>query len=96
VTDKLDEMWTALAEHKPFPSYAAAWQRMLVEKTPAAAWAARAASAAAWAVPEAAVAAEAAVWAASDKVWAAAGPGGYRWADHYAQRAIDAIREVKP
>jgi hypothetical protein len=32
VSDKLDEMWAALAEHQPAPEYAEAWQKMLKEQ----------------------------------------------------------------
>ncbi len=45
MTDKLNEMWAALAEHQPAPSYAEAWQTMLRERTEKAAEAARCAAA---------------------------------------------------
>jgi hypothetical protein len=45
VTDKLDEMWAALAAHEPEPSYAEAWATMLKERTQEAAWAAAEAAA---------------------------------------------------
>jgi hypothetical protein len=83
VSDKLNEMWQALEAHKPDASYADAWQRMLMENT------AKSAQRARRAVPLG--------LPAKDAAWAAA------WAldaaeavDKRAQRAIDALREVKP
>ena len=81
--NELDEMWAALAEHKPEPSYAEAWERMLRERTQEAAWAAAYAADAAWAAMEAAGAAEGAAWAAGAA------------AARAAQRVIDAIRRVQ-
>ena len=31
--NKIDKMWTALADHQPAPSYAKAWAKMLEERT---------------------------------------------------------------
>jgi hypothetical protein len=83
VTTKLDEMWAAFEAHEPAPEYAEAWQRMLMENT------AKSAQRARRAVPvglPARDAAGAAAWAldAAEAV------------DKQAQRAIDAIKEVKP
>jgi chemosensory pili system protein ChpA (sensor histidine kinase/response regulator) len=95
VSDKLNEMWAALAEHQPAPEYAEAWQTMLRERTEdaaprearaASAWAAATAARAAWAAADAAEAA----WAAAEAAEAAAE------AAEAAQRAIDAIRRVTP
>ncbi len=90
MTDKLDEMWAALAEHQPAPSYAEAWATMLKERTEDAAVAAAVAALVAEATAEAArTAASAAADSAADAAsWTAAA-----WA---AQRAIDAIKEVQP
>jgi hypothetical protein len=75
-------MWAAFEAHKPDASYADAWRVMLTERT------AEAAEAAWDATPEGSAAKEAAWWA----LWV---PKAAR-ADRYAQRAIDAIKEVKP
>jgi len=83
MTTKQDEMWAALEAHKPKRGYAKAWRVMCRERTEAAAEAA-------WdATPEGS-AAEAAAEVAAEAAAAA------RAADEYAQRAIDALREVKP
>ena len=80
MSDKLNEMWAALAEHQPAPEYAEAWQTMLRERTEdAAPREARAASA--WAAATAARAA----WAAADAAEEA----------RAAQRAINEIKEVQ-
>ncbi len=89
MTDKQAEMWAALEAHEPKRGYAKAWPTMCRERTY---YAARVAY---WAAPEESAAAEAARWAS----WAADAaeePEGAAAADDYAQRAIDAIKEVKP
>jgi len=90
--NKLDEMWTALAEHQPAPSYAKAWRTMLKERTQAAA------ADVAWAAPAAPAAGNAEAHAARAAAWAAASAAADSAAKvrEYAQRAIDAIREVQP
>jgi hypothetical protein len=87
VTTKLDEMWAALEAHKPKPEYAEAWATMLKERTY------EAARAAYHAAPEGSASASAAeaAWDAVTETTLAASR-----ADRYAQRAIDAIKEVKP
>jgi len=82
--NKLDEMWAALAAHKPAPEYADEWATMLKERTEDAA---EAALAAAWATNSAWVAAHSAAWVirATDAAWV----------ERVAQRAIDAIRRVQ-
>jgi len=79
---KLDEMWAAFEAHEPDASYADAWRVMCKERTY------DAARVAYYAAPEgsAAVAAAGAAEAAA-AAWAT---------EHYAQKAIDTIREVKP
>jgi len=81
----LNEMWAALAAHKPAPEYAEAWQTMLREQTEAAAEVA--AEAAAEVAEAAAEAAASAAWAAA--VAAACAAAGAT------QRAINAIKEVQ-
>jgi len=78
----IDEMWAAFEAHEPEPAYAEAWATLLKERTY------DAARVAYYAAPEgsAAVAAAAAAEAAA-AAWAT---------EHYAQQAIDALREVKP
>ncbi len=101
---KLDEMWVALEAHKPKPEYADAWQRMLKERTVAAVWAAYDAAPKRAAVKNAVVTAAAAVAWAADAASGSAVRLGDGWfaadaayaAEHYAQEAIDAIKEVKP
>jgi len=83
VSDKLNEMWAAFEAHKPAPEYADAWQRMLMENTATSARRAR------LAVPLGLPARDAAGLAA----WAL---DAAEAVDKQAQRAIDAIREVKP
>jgi hypothetical protein len=82
VSDKLNEMWQALEAHKPKPKCAEAWSAMCKERTY------EAARAAYYAAPEgsAAVAAAAAAEAAA-AAWAT---------EDYAQKAINAIKGVKP
>jgi hypothetical protein len=92
VTAKLNEMWAAFEAHKPKPKYADAWATMLKKRTMKAAWAAFVAAPAGSAVKMAAWWAAEAVWGAADAAAAAAWPE----ADHCAQEAIDAIKEVKP
>jgi hypothetical protein len=89
--NKLNKMWTALAEHRPAPEYADAWQKMLKERTEEAAWAAAraGADAGAWAAEEAAEAATAAT------AWAAEAAASAAWIAMEAQRAIDTIRGVE-
>ena len=87
MSDKLDEMWTALEAHKPKRSYAKAWRFMCRERTGRAAWAANKAA------PVGSAAAVAA-WAAATAAWTVADFNV--WANRYAQEAIDAIKEVKP
>ena len=91
MTDKLTEMWEALAEHQPAPSYAEAWQMMIKERTQAAAWNAEAyaARAAAWATSaaEAARAARTATRAAAEEA---------AMVREHGKRAIDTIRGVQP
>ena len=86
MTDKLDEMWAALAEHKPAPSYAEAWATMCRERTP------QSARAAYYAAPEGSAAASAAeaAWDAVTETTLAA-----LRAERHAQKAIDALREVQ-
>jgi hypothetical protein len=74
-------MWAALEAHKPAPEYAEAWRVMCKERTYDAARSAH------YAAP----AESAAWWAAAS--WAAATAAS---ANYYAQKAIDAIKEVKP
>ncbi len=83
----IDEMWAALEAHEPAPEYAEAWRVMCKERT-------YEAIEAAYRAAPAGSAAEAAVGAAIDGVVAT----GEAWAaaDEYAQKAIDAIKEVKP
>jgi hypothetical protein len=85
VSDKLNEMWQALEAHKPKRGYAKAWRVMLKKRTrDAADAAARPASrTSAWAA-----------WAAAADAADAADAAAR--ADYYAQRAIDAIKKVKP
>ncbi len=78
---KLAEMWAALEAHKPKPEYAKAWATMCKERTY------DAARSACYAAPVG----SAAWWAAA--AWAAATAAS---ANYYAQKAIDAIKEVKP
>jgi hypothetical protein len=82
MTTKLDEMWAALEAHEPAPKYAEAWRVVCKERTEASAWKAS----------DAALRREAVMAAA----WAAMAAEAAAWADEYAQRAIDAIKEVKP
>ena len=84
---KLAEMWAALEAHKPTPEYADAWATMLKERTVETAWAAYRAA------PELPFGlwASAACYAA----WALGATDAAK-ADRYAQRAIDAIKKVKP
>jgi hypothetical protein len=84
VSAKLDEMWAALEAHKPKRSYAKAWRVMLKERT------AKAADAACDAAPAGSVAH--AAWYAYSALFVA----GHRSTDYHAQRAIEAIKEVKP
>jgi hypothetical protein len=84
VTDKLTEMWAALEAHKPKRSYAKAWRVMCRERTASVAWAAYDAT------PIGAAAAEAAAR------WALTAVEAQAMTDRYAQKAIDALREVKP
>jgi hypothetical protein len=98
MTTKLDEMWAALEAHEPAPEYADAWQRMLKERTYLAARAAYCAAPVGSAVEKAARAASMSAYAASGSAvsawsWAADAAAA---AEHYAQEAIDAIKEVKP
>ncbi len=86
MSTKLDEMWAALEAHKPNPEYADAWQRMLKERTVASVWAAYDAA------PKRAAVKNAVVTVAAAVAWAAVPEA----ADHYAQEAIDEIKEVKP
>jgi hypothetical protein len=97
VSDKLTEMWTAFEAHEPDASYADEWATMCRERTQEAAEAAwyaapkrSAVRVAAWAAAEAAEAAVVAAALPKAEAWGAA------WADRYAQKAIDAIKEVKP
>ena len=96
MSDKLNEMWQALEAHKPKRSYAKAWRVICVERTRdaarSAAWTeARALAAEAkWAADEAARA------LAAEAKWAAEAAARAAEADQYAQRAIDALRGVKP
>ena len=97
MTDKLDEMWEALAEHQPAPSYAEAWQMMIKERTQAAAWnaeayAARAAARATSAAARATSAAEAARAARTATRAAAEEAAMVR---EHGKRAIDTIRGVQ-
>ena len=85
MTTKLDEMWAALEAHKPKRGYAKAWRVMCKERTYEAV---EAAYRAAPAGSAAEVASRAAAWATGE-AWEAA-------TEHYAQEAIDAIKEVKP
>ena len=96
MTAKLDEMWQALEAHEPKPAYAEAWATMCRERTY------EAARAAYWAAPE-----ESAARAAAEAVWdaltvhkafnnAAYAARITAKVDLYAQRAIDAIKGVKP
>ena len=55
--NKIDKMWTALADHQPAPEYAEAWQKMIKERTYEAAYKA---ADAAWAAADAAEEARAA------------------------------------
>jgi hypothetical protein len=84
VTTKLDEMWRALEAHQPAPEYADEWATMCKERTSDAAWAAH------YAAPIGSAA-----WAAVEAAWAADAAAAEA-ADDYAQKAIDALREVKP
>jgi hypothetical protein len=79
-------MWAAFEAHEPKPKYAEAWQRMLKERTQAAVVAVY------YATPVGS-AAKAAAWWAAEAVWGAVDAAT---ADRRAQRAIDALREVKP
>ena len=81
---KLDEMWAAFKAHKPVRlREAKAWERMCRDRTYGAV--AKAYEAApVWS------AAEAAAW------WALTAVEAQTRADEYAQKAIDALREVKP
>jgi hypothetical protein len=90
MTDKLIEMWQALEAHEPKPEYADAWATMLKERTY------DAARVAYWAAPEESAAAWAARWASWAADAAEEPAGAVASADFYAQRAIDALREVKP
>jgi len=84
MSDKLTEMWAALEAHKPAPEYADAWSVMCRERT-------RLAARAVYDATPVGSAARAAAWAA------AIAAAEVAWAtEHYAQRAIDAIKEVKP
>ncbi len=80
MTDKQAEMWAALEAHKPAPEYAEAWQAMCRERT-------RDAMRVVYCVALKGSAAWAAAIAAAEVAWAT---------EHYAQEAIDAIKEVKP
>jgi hypothetical protein len=80
VSDKLDEMWAAFEAHKPDASYADAWATMCKERT-------RDAMRVVYCVAPKRSAAWAAAIAAAEVAWAT---------EHYAKRAIDAIRKVKP
>jgi hypothetical protein len=90
VTDKQAEMWAAFEAHKPTPAYADAWRVMCKERTYGAARAAY------WAAPEESAAAWAARWARWAVDAAEEPTGAAASADEYAQKAIDALREVKP
>ena len=89
MSDKLDEMWTALEAHQPKRGYAKAWATMLKERTY------DAARVVYWAAPEESAAAWAARWASWAADAAEEPAGAAARADEYAQQAIDAIREVK-
>ncbi len=82
---KLDEMWAALEAHKPAPEYAEAWERMCRERTIGAANDAEGAAMLAENGD-----AEVAAWCAGNTLRAV------RQANDWAERAIDAIKEVKP
>jgi hypothetical protein len=82
----IDEMWAAFEAHEPDASYADAWRVMLKERTM------KAAEAAYYAAPAGSAAAEAAWWAG----WALWNAVDAATADRNAQKAIDALREVKP
>jgi hypothetical protein len=98
VSAKLDEMWAALEAHKPAPEYAEAWHRMCRERTEASVWAAYDAAPKQAAAKDAAVTVAAAVAWEADTASAAHPVDGWiaaDAADHYAQEAIDAIKEGK-
>jgi len=84
VSAKLDEMWTALEAHKPERLRAAkAWERMCRDRT----------------YDAVAKALEAApVWSAAEMAarWALTAIEAQARADRHAQKAIDALKEVKP
>ena len=82
MSTKLDEMWAALEAHKPAPGYAEAWQTMLKERT----------YDAVEKVYEAAPLFSAAEAAAK---WALTAFEAQARTDRHAQKAIDAIKEVK-
>ncbi len=86
MTTKLDEMWAALEAYQPTPEYADAWRRFLERDLTF-----NRLRAAYWAAPVGSAAAAAAVYATL-----AARAVSVAEADDYAQRAIDAIKEVKP
>ncbi len=90
MSDKLTEMWAALEAHKPKRSYAKAWRVMCKERTYEAVEAAYRAAPAGSAAEAAAAWAAAAAWEARRRAAATSA------ADAYAQRAINAIKEVKP
>ena len=84
VNDKLTEMWTAFEAHEPKRGYAKAWRVMLKERTQ------EAMREAYYAAPAGSVAA--AAWYAYSALFVAR----HRSTDYHAQRAIEAINEVKP
>ena len=85
MSDKLDEMWAALEAHKPVRlRVAKAWERMCRDRTEAAMRHAA----------DTAYARDMVSWAAAKD--AAGAMDNARAANRYAQRAIDAIKEVKP
>lgn len=82
---KIDEMWAALEAHKPRPEYAEAWATMCRERTIGAANEAEGAAMLAENGD-----AEVAAWLAANALRA------IRESNDWADRAIDAIREVQP
>jgi hypothetical protein len=85
VSEKLAEMWAALEAHKPKPECAEAWQRMCKKRTLGAA---NEAEGAAMLAKDGD--AEVAAWLAGNTLRA------IRDVNDWAERAIDAIKEVKP
>ena len=85
MSDKLTEMWAALEAHEPKRGYAKAWATMCRERTIGAA---NEAEGAAMLAEDGD--AEVASWLTANALRAA------RDANDWADRAIDAIKEVKP